>query len=121
MAILAKLIGLIVFLMGIVNFINPKIAKSLMAYFQKGNRIYLAGAIRILFGVVLLLAAPDCRLILVIYVLGILIALAGSVIFIIKPEKIKAMLSKMSTKPDSFVRIMMIMAITIGALILYSV
>ena len=107
--------------MGIANFINPKIAKSLMAYFQKGNRIYLAGAIRILFGVVLLLAAPDCRLILVIYALGLLIAIAGCLIFIIKPEKIKAMLNKMSAKPDSFVRMLMIMAIAVGALILYSV
>ena len=61
MVVLIKAVGVLILTAGIVFFIYPQAAKKLFSFFRQGRRIYIAGVLRILFGVIFLMGASDCR------------------------------------------------------------
>ena len=121
MLILVKLIGILFVGLGVIFLLNPKSMKQYVAFVLKGKRIYLCGMLRILIGVIFLLAASQCRLSGVIIILGILTLIKGLMVFVLGPEKIKSILNWWAKKSDSVIRLLSIIAIAIGALIIYSV
>jgi len=120
MLILVRALGVVIVGMASAILFNPKLLKTVMNFWRQDKRIYLAGAIRIVFGTVLLMAAPLCRLSIFIYTLGGLMMIAGLSIFMISPEWIYKMLDWWQTKPPLVARLMGLVALSIGALILYS-
>jgi len=120
MVVLIKAVGVLILTAGIVFFIYPQAAKKLFSFFRQGRRIYIAGVLRILFGVIFLMGASDCRTVGVITTLGILLLVAGILIFVIKLDKIKSVLEFWHAKPNSVLRFITLVPIAIGALILYS-
>jgi membrane protein HdeD len=57
----ALLFALIIVSLGLLGLVAPDAFMIALHFFQTGHRIYLAGAMRALIGVVFLLAAPDSR------------------------------------------------------------
>jgi len=121
MLILVKLIGIIIVAMGIVFILSPEAMKRVINYWRQGRRLYLVGILRLLIGVILLLNASQCRLVGVVVTLGILILLGGIIIFALGLEKVKSILDWLDKKPLSVLRLMALIALAIGALLLYSV
>lgn len=121
MLILVKLIGLLIVAMGIIFLLSPKVLKQYIAFWKQGKKIYALGVLRLLIGVVFLLTASQCRLVGVILTLGILILLKGIAIFVLGLEKIKSMLDWWGRKSPLVFRLLSLVALAIGALILYSV
>jgi len=121
MIILAKIIGCAIVAMGTAIAINPNTFKVVINFWRRGKNVYLAGALRIIFGVIFLLVAPLGRLPAVISVLGVLMIIGGIVIFVIGPERIQAIFDWWGKKPPSVMRLMGIVAFSIGILILYLV
>ena len=119
MIILVKLIGILMACMGFINLLNPKPMKKMISFWRKDKRIYAGGLLRALFGVIFLLSTPQARLPMVIYVLGILMLLGASLIFILGLEKAKAILNWWDKKPYSILRLMGILILVIGALVIY--
>ena len=117
---LVKFIGIFITAMGIAVFLNPKIAKRMMAFWQKGKNIYIGGLIRILLGAIFLYCAPRARLPQVISVLGVLALLGGLLIFILGLEKTKAIIGRWANKPESLLRLLSLLILAFGALIIYS-
>ena len=120
MVILVKALGILIMGMGIAVLSNPEILKIVMNFWRQDKRIYLAGAIRLFFGIIFLMTAPACRLAGVIYTLGALMVIGGISIFVIKPALIHKMLDWWKARPPLMVRGMGLVAITLGAFILYS-
>lgn len=120
MVVLVRLIGIMVMCMGTVFMINPAFARKMMSFWKEGNRIYMAGVMRLLFGAIFLMAARQCRLEGVIFILGILMLLGGALIFIMGPKRTKAIIEKVQEKPDSFLRPMSIVILVFAVLIIYS-
>ena len=120
MLMLIKAIGVFIVLAGIILFIVPNLAKKVMVFFKQGRRVYLAGFIRVLFGIIFLMGASECRLVGVIIVLGILLLVAGLSLFVIKLDKLKSIISFWENKSLPVIRLAMLIPIAIGALILYS-
>jgi len=121
MLILVKLVGMIAVAMGIVFLLSPKMMRQLIVFCQKGRRPYMMGALRILVGIVFLLAAPQSSVVWVIVTIGILALLGGITIFIIGLERFKSMLRWWHGRPLLFLRLIALLAIGFGMLILYSV
>ena len=121
MLILVRIIGVIITVMGIIILLSPKIMKQLIAFFEQGKRLYLAGVLRILFGIVFLLVATQCRLVGVIVVLGILFLIGGILIFTLGLEKSKSILKWWERKSPLVFRLVSLIPIFIGVLILYSI
>lgn len=89
MVILVRVIGIIIVMMGIIILLNPKTFNQLMNFFKVGRRLYWNGFLRLLFGIVLLLGASQCRRVVVVIAMGILFLLGGVAIFALGLEKLK--------------------------------
>jgi len=120
MLILVRLIGIVLVGMGIMYLLNPKTLRQFVAFFEQGRRLYIAGILRIVIGVILLAAASQCRWVGVVLALGILILIGGIVIFILGLERLKSMINWWNKRPLIVIRLMGLIALAVGALLLYS-
>jgi len=122
MIIVVKLLGILMICMGLANLINPILMKKMISFWKQGKRIYAGGLLRVLFGIIFLLASSysQVRQPCVLAVLGVLMILGGMLIFILGPEKMKAILGWWDKKPASVLRLIAILALAIGTLVIYS-
>ena len=120
MVIVIKSLGIVFALVGIVYLLRPDIMKWLMEFFKQGKRIYFAGLIRFALAVVFLVGARECKRFWVIFALGLLFIISGMLVFIIPLEKIKAYISWWQKKSPLILRIMALIALAVGAIIIYS-
>ena len=120
MDIVIQSLGILFALVGIVYLLRPDIMKWLMEFFKQGKRIYFAGVIRFALAVVFLVGARECKHFWVIFVFGILFIISGLLVFIIPLEKIKAYIGWWQKKSPLLLRLMALIALAIGAVIIYS-
>ena len=114
------IVGLIILLLGVAILIKPQVSKKLFNFIAKGKRIYLVGILRIVLGVLFLIGALSCSIPWLIILIGILCCASGLTIFIMKFERLKAIMNWFDQKPPSFARLMGILALLIGAIITYA-
>ena len=120
MAEIVRLIGLIAAIAGVVFIVKIKTLKQLLAFWDAGKRIYALGGIRILVGLILLLSAAQCRIVWVIFIMGIVAVISGATIFVLGVEKSKEVIKVWQEKPDKTLRSVSLIAIAIGLVLLYS-
>ena len=121
MLVFVKLLALVIIGIGVAVLLNPEIMKRMVSFWEKEKRLYGAGVLRILFGIILLLAASQCRVAWIIALMGILFLVGGIVIFALRLKKIKAILKKWQEKPLTVLRLLGLVALLIGTLILNAV
>jgi len=115
-----KIIGMIIVLIAIVYLLKPGVLKRLMEFFKQGKRIYFAGLIRFILAIVFLVGARECDITWVIVLFGILFIISGLLIFILGPEKTRAILDWYEKQPVIILRVIALIALSIGAVIIYS-
>jgi len=121
MLILVKLIGIITAGMGIIFLLSPKTMRQFMLLWEKGKRLYIGCILRILIGIIFLLAASQCKLVGVIVTLGILLIISGGIILILGLDKGKAILKWWYGRSLLVLRLIALFPIAVGVLILYSI
>lgn len=121
MLILVKIISIIIVIKGIIFLLSPKLMRKCMAFWGQGKRLYVGAALSILFGVIFLLAASQCKLVWVIIALGIWSLVKGIIIFIRGLEKTKAILKWWGERSARTVQFIALIVIAIGASLLYSI
>jgi hypothetical protein len=121
MLILSKIIAILIVAAGCIFLVKPMTLKQYMAFCREGNRIYLMGTARILFGIIFLLAASACRLPGVVLTFGILGLIGGIIIFSVSLEKSKSMISWWRERSFIILRLISVLAILAGGLLLYSI
>lgn len=121
MLILAKLVAILIIVVGIIYLVSPKVMRQVMAYYEQGKRIYTGGVIRLLFSVILLLVASQCRLVGIVIVFGILFLIGGILVFALGLDKLKSILRWYTEKSDIVLRLFAVLAVIIGALLLFSI
>ncbi len=120
MVILVRLFGIAIVVTGIIFSANPKTLKQYIAFWKQQKRLYIGGILSLLFGVIFLLAASQCRLAGVIIVLGIWAVIKGVLLFALGQKKLNAYLGWWLGKPLSIARFLGIVALAFGVLIIYS-
>jgi hypothetical protein len=121
MVILVRLIGIFAVGAGIIFLVSPKTMRQFMLFWKKGKRLYIGGMLRILIGVIFLLAASECRLVEVMVTLGILFIITGSIIFVIKLNRLKIILTWWYGRSLLVIRLIALISIAVWLLILYSI
>ena len=101
--------------------LKPAIMKQYAEFWKKGKRIYAGAGLSALIGVIFLAAASQCAVAWVIKIFGILALAKGIALFALKPEKSIAMIDWWMGRPPELMRFMGIVAIAIGALLIYAV
>ena len=120
MDIVVKIVGIVVVFIGIVYLLKPGVLKSFIGFFKKGKRIYFVGLIRFVLAVIFLLAANQCRTAWVIIVFGILFMISGLLIFMLGAKRVKSILDWWQRQSSLLLRLMGVIALAVGAVIIYS-
>ncbi len=121
MAILVKLFGTAIVIMGVIFSINPKLLKQYVGFWQQQKRLYIGGIVCVIFSIIFLLAASQCRLTGVVMALGIIGIVKAIFIFSRGLKSFQPMMNWLLARTDSFLRLYAIILIAVGALIIYSV
>ena len=120
MDIIIRGLGIVIVVVGIVYLLRPDVMKWLIEFLKQGKRIYLAGLIRLALAVIFLLGARECDITWVIVVFGILFLIGGVLIFILGPEKLRRILDWYQKQSVLLLRVLAVIALAIGAIIIYS-
>jgi len=120
MQIVIRIIGILMFLAGILFLVNPQFIKQIIIFLQKGYRIYFVGMLRIAMAIIFLLGARHCGMTHVIVVLAILFLLSGLSIFMLGSGKIQRILKWYLRQPIFFLRILALVPLILGSLIIYA-
>ncbi len=119
MVILVKFLGIFIVVFGVVYLLNPNIIKPYIAFWKKGKRLYLGGALSLLIGIIFLLAASQCRWRGFIVAFGILALVKGIWLLVISPEKVMSFMNWWIKRPITFLRGHALLALAIGVLLIY--
>ncbi|UCH12304.1 MAG: hypothetical protein JSW18_05680 [Candidatus Omnitrophota bacterium] len=120
MVILVRLFGIVIVVMGIIFLLNPKALKQYIAFWRQQKRLYVGGILSLLFAVIFLLGASQCRLAWVIVIFGIWALIKGVLLFTLGQKRLNAYLDWWLGRPISIVRLLGIVALALGILIIYS-
>jgi hypothetical protein len=118
---LAKIIGMIITVAGVVFLLHPKSAKKLLGFWEEGKRVYGLAAIRLVVGAILLLAARECMVPWLVVVFGALAVIGGVVILAFGVENSKGIIAHWKAKPDNFFRKISFIPLVMGLLLLWAI
>jgi hypothetical protein len=118
MVFLAKMIGILFIVVGVVIAVRPAMMKKILEFWSEGNRLYGMAAIRIVFGAILLIAAHESAIPWLVAVIGLLPVIGGIMILVMGLEKSKKMIEVWQAKPHKVYRQLSIVPVVIGAVLI---
>ena len=113
------IIGALVVAEAAVILIRPGVYRKFIRFFTYGRLLYIPAAIAIAVGIVFLIYARDCRQPWIFIVFGLIAAIKGVAIFLIKPQSLKDTLTWLIERSDTTLRLLGILALAVGVLIVY--
>jgi uncharacterized membrane protein HdeD (DUF308 family) len=120
MVALVKLVGIIMVSAGAAYLVKPSIIKQFVNFWEKDTRIYLAGVLNIIFGIIFLRAAARCALSWFVVLIGLLSLAKGITAFVLGPKKTIGWLKKFLNKPVQTLRTFGILALITGIVLIYA-
>ncbi len=120
MAIVVTLLGILMTAAGVVIAVAPKRLIGWISSLEPGIRFWAAILVRVAIGISFLLAAPSCRLPVVVQVVGILMLIVAAAILLIGRSRLDSHLAWWLGRPQSFLRSWSIVVIGFGALLIYA-
>jgi len=112
--------GILIALEGVLLLVKPQVYGKAAAFFAKGRLMYIAALLKIAIGVFLLIATTSCDRKLIMIILGLIAGGSGVTMLGLNKVKLKKMFEWWSVRPKIVIRIMGILAMTIGGLIIYA-
>ncbi|MBN2284682.1 MAG: hypothetical protein JXO48_12415 [Deltaproteobacteria bacterium] len=119
MSVIVLVIGLIILGMALALLLSPALLRMLLGTFIRNNWWNIAMMLRVVIGVLLLLAAPGTRAPVVVQVIGVLFVLSGIVIPFMGAARLGKLVNWWLARPDGFLRAWAVAAAVFGALIVW--
>jgi hypothetical protein len=119
MNFVVALVGWIIVATGALGIARPHLMIEWLLTLPMGVRFYLAVGIRILLGVLLIVAAPRCRLPRFFYVVGVIVLLAAFALFFFGPVRLESIIRQTSSLPNSVIRLLYVVTLLFGVLMVY--
>lgn len=114
MVILVKIFSIVVMLYGAFLILRPETLKKVFKSMRDKYNFYIAGASKAVAGLVLILAASDCRVPWVIMFFGSLSLFGGILAFVIRIRLITELFDWMEQQPPRFTHYVGAIALLIG-------
>ncbi len=120
MTLLIAIFGGLVLIIGAAGVIFPEKLMNAIAEWRSPTRLYTAVGMRLILGIILILAAPECRFPLAIRVLGGVAIVAAVVLFLLGEERFNAFVDWWAAKPASVIRFWCVFALAFGGFLVYA-
>ena len=114
MLILANLIGIVILALGVLFLVLPGTMTKMISFWNQGKRYYWVGILRILFGAILLVAAPQANAVGVVVFLAVLFIASGVIIFALGAEKMSSYFAWCEGLPSLVVRLLAVITFAFG-------
>lgn len=115
-----KSIGIIIAIIGVVFVTMPVLMTKFVEWAKVGKRVYIGGVVRIVFGGLLIWASPVATTMWIPLVLGIIMVIAGILIFVVGVERVHSLLNWWESRSEDSRRGVAVVAAIIGVLLIYS-
>jgi len=109
------IVGIVIALLGLIGASRPRVLRMLVRSFRSAAMLYLAAAIRVALGIVLLIAAPGCRFTIGVYVLGVITLFSGLILPVLGKARFLALVDWWLGLSDGTIRAWVFLAILYGA------
>jgi hypothetical protein len=120
MQIVVMLLGILVAAIGGLGIVYPAALMRFVATWQSPPRLYVAALMRLLFGIVLIVAAPSCRASGIVRAIGILAVIAVIVFFLLGTERSRSIIRWWSNRSTWFTRLWAAIAMGFGVFLIYA-
>ncbi len=120
MAGIVVIVGTLAISYCLVTLIVPNFLRRFIGYLCIGSRLYLAGLLRLVFGVLLLTLSSQARFWGYVVTLGLVSAASGASVFFFALRRTKKLLRRMQHQSNLTLRLFAIIALTIWAVLVYS-
>ena len=120
MVVLVKLLGVVIVAFAVIYLVSPVLMKKYMVFWVKGKRVYAGAGLSILFGIILLSAARQCRLSWFVALMGILALIKGIYLFVSGLKGLTSMVNWWIAKPPAVLRMVGLLELALGLLFIYS-
>ncbi|MBN3040750.1 MAG: hypothetical protein JW867_06445 [Candidatus Omnitrophica bacterium] len=109
-----KILGIVIFSLGLVCFIKPLVMRKMQKFWNKKKNLYFGVFLNFLIGVIFLTNASFCRISWFIILFGILAILKGILGIVLGHERIRAFSQKYEKKPNRFLRRFAVLILALG-------
>jgi uncharacterized protein YjeT (DUF2065 family) len=120
MKITVWIIGALIVFEAVVLLIKPDLYRKVVKLLARGRLMYIPAALVIVFGVIFLVYARACNIPWLIIVFGLIMLAKGIWLFATKIDNVRATMQWLQERGDTTLRILGILALAIGAVILYA-
>jgi hypothetical protein len=120
MEIIIKVLGTVIVCIGLVYLIKPEIFRSIIGFFVKGKRLYLAALVRFTLAIIFIMGARHCGIKWIIVMFGLIFLLSGLLIIMMGLEKTKGIIRWYQKQPIFVYRIVAIIVLSVGLIIVYA-
>lgn len=117
MVLLVKLFSIAVIVYGCLLIFRPETLRTVFSRVKEKNNFYIASAVKSVIGVILMMAAGDCRVPWVIMFFGALALFSGILAFVIKRSFITGMLDWIDSQPPRFTYYIGVIALLLGVIL----
>lgn len=120
MAVVVSLVGAAIVALGLAGVAAPARLVGLLTRWRAPERRWTAVGVRLVLGVVFLIAAPECRLPRVAQAVGVLAIISALVLVLMGPRRFTAFIGWWVDQPPAVLRIWFAGAAAFGALCAYA-
>ena len=120
MTYVVELLGLLIAALGLASAASPRLAHSLGRFWEREDALRIAVALRLATGLVLVWAAPACRLPTLVFVLGVLSLVAASIVPVLGRRRIDRLVAMFLDGPPAWVRIWGLATAALGGALVYA-
>ena len=100
--------------------IAPNFLRKTVDFFSIGSRLYVAGLLRLVLGVMLLILSTQARFWGYVVIVGLVFSASGLSLFFLALRRIKKILGRLQNQPNFILRLFAITGLTIWVLLIYS-
>ena len=117
MVVIVKIISLALVIFGCLVVLRPGTLKQIIEKAKEGNKMYIAGALKAVIGIIFVIAAPNCAVAWVIRFFGALALFGGLMCFILKRSFIVSIMDWVERQPARFTYYYGIFVVLLGVVI----
>ena len=121
MTLLVALIGALIALLGATGLVRPSMLVGMLDWVWRTRRgLYGVVALRLCIGVILVVAAPECRYPTAMRILGVISIVSATLVPVLGLERIRALVSWWAARPPLFIRAWAVFAIAFGGFLIHA-
>jgi hypothetical protein len=120
MNIIVLVVGWLILLLGLLGIASPRSLVDAVLGMSSDTRFYVMVIVRIVVGIIFLVAARRCRVAWLVYLFGVIILLSGLILLFLGAGRLDEIINWFAARSDAALRSAYVVDVIIGALLIFA-